>query len=71
VSSLSKFIALVIELADAIKALMLMKKKEDLKDAATESIDSKDQRPLESEVGVSSDNPSEYPGMFKRPRKKE
>lgn len=69
-SSLSKLIVILMEIYDSIKAWQLSRKKEDLKDAARESIESNDQRPLENQTGSASDSSSVYAGMFKRARKK-
>lgn len=68
--NLSKLISIVIHLYDAFKSWELFKRKEDLKDAAQESLQNQDQRPLESKIGSSTDSPHDYDGMFTRPRKK-
>lgn len=68
--NLSRILAIIVEIYDALKAYVLLKRKEELKNAAKESIENKDQRPIESEVGTSTDSHTQYDGMFIRKRKK-
>jgi hypothetical protein len=68
--NLNSFINLVLEIYEAFKAWRLFKRKEDLKDAAKTSLETKDQRPLESEIGVPDNGVPNYDGVRVVPRKK-
>lgn len=68
---ISEILDLIILAGKAIKAYLLRKKKEEIKDAAAESLENKDQRKLEEAIGRSAGARTEYDEMYTRPRKKD
>jgi len=67
----SQLVKLLLEILDAIKSFLRLKRIGDMKDAKNTALDKRDQRIFEEALGGTDgpDPDDKYPGMFTRERK--